>query len=406
MRCRRRLSGFLLLVLFLGILCTGTATAWNERGSVSAEISAALPYGSDYCEPDYVVELFDANLAEYYPTASIDFSYGDRLGFCGQGITVGVIDSGAYSHSELFGNLLQGHNYIDDTEDTTDFLGHGTFVSGLIAAQKNNVGIIGTAYRASVVPLKCFDTGVTTHVSMVCAAIYAAVDVYHCQIINMSFGLKEYSNKLKAAIDYADDNGVLLVASVGNAGDDTVYYPAAFENVIGVGAIDQDGKLASFSQYNESVFLVAPGVGITGADTADGYTTKSGTSFSTPIVAGIAARIMCADRSLSNTELMDALSGGAIDLGEEGRDDFYGYGCVSLTRSLNLVLNQSAVIKGDANEDGFVDAKDLTALARHIARIEYLSDAAVADIDGDGSVSAADLTILARYVARIITTLD
>ncbi len=301
----------------------------------------------EYTEPDYIVELFETD-EEYYPSQILDYSSADVLEFNGRDVTIGVIDSGVADHPDYSDNVLSGYNYIDETEDTTDKIGHGSFVCGLIASKKNNGGIIGSAPMSKIVPLKCFDKSYSTRVSCVCRAIYDAVDVYRCDVINMSFGLKEYSRALKSAIDYAYENGVTLVASVGNEGTNTLFYPAAFENVIGVGAIDFDMKRARFSQSNGSVYVVAPGVGLTGADKDGGYCKKSGTSFSAPFVTGIVARLLSAFPDCNNKEIMTALEKGAIDLGEKGKDNHFGFGCVDFFSSFSFLSSlHDSKIAGD-----------------------------------------------------------
>ena len=115
--------------------------------------------------------------------------------------------------------------------------------------------------KVRLVPLKCFDDK-TTNVSVICKAIYGAVDDFGCDVINMSFGLMEDSIALKEAIDYAAGKGVIIVAAVGNDGTEELCYPAAYDNVIGVGSVDKNEGVSSVSQHNKSVFITAPGVHI------------------------------------------------------------------------------------------------------------------------------------------------
>ena len=293
-----------------------------------------------YAEPDYIVELFveetsslDVLTGSAYDLWHLDMlgtSHGNDHGCFGQDIRVAVIDSGATSHVDLSANLLPGYNFLTDTADVTDNIGHGTFVSGLIGADDNGFGVTGAAPDVEILPLKCFDNGISTTVSTICRAIYAAVDEYDCQILNMSFGIKKYSETFETAINYAADNGVITVASAGNLGDSTLYYPAAFENVIGVGAVDEQGAVASFSQRNDSVLIVAPGKSVYSTTNTGEYAKKSGTSFSAPLVSGALARLLNTNPSLTVVDVISLLTNTAKDLGEEGYDTSYGYGLLSL----------------------------------------------------------------------------
>ena len=300
-----------------------------------------------YAEPDYEVELFtEDSLAPFtasvtsasWPLDMLGTAYGNTLGCFGQGIRVGIIDSGAYAHDDLSANLLPGYNFLSDTTDVTDNIGHGTFVAGLIAAMDNGWGVTGVAPAAQILPLKCFDTGATTKVSMICRAIYAAVDEYDCQILNMSFGVKSYSETFAKAIQYAADQGVIAVASAGNEGTAQLYYPAAFPSVIGVGAVNDQKTVAYFSQRNDSVLITAPGQAVYSTSNAGDYTLKSGTSFSAPMVVGLLARMLNADPTLTPQAAAQVLTTTAIDLGDEGYDTAYGYGLVSLPEIFSHLL--------------------------------------------------------------------
>ena len=298
----------------------------------------------DWAEPDMEVELFsDGENAVVgdttrWPLDMLGTLRGDELGCFGQGIRVAVIDSGCNSHTELSGALLPGYNFITGTEDVTDNIGHGTFVAGLIAAADDGSGVTGAAPDAKIVPLKCFDTGVSTKVSVLTTAIYAAVDEYDCRVLSMSFGLKSNSKTLDTAISYAVEKGVVCVASAGNTGNSTLYYPAALPNVIGVGSVDSDGGVSSFSQRNDSLTVTAPGRGVYSTTADGGYTAKNGTSFSAPLISALCARLLSADESLQPRDIMQLLTATAVDLGSEGYDTEYGHGLADLEGAMDLLL--------------------------------------------------------------------
>ena len=260
----------------------------------------------------------------------------------GQGVRVGVIDSGVNPHPDLSNRLLTGSNYMEDAkepEDTSDGYGHGTSVAGLIAGAGEH-GYIGTAPGAEIVPLKITD-GKAIKVSAICRAIYGGIDDYDCDILNMSLGVTGEFESLKEAVEYAESQNVLLVSAVGNNGRTTAYYPASYETVIGVGAVDQEGYVSTRSNHNASVFLTAPGIEVRSLDASGSYSLHTGTSFAVPQVTGAAAMLLSIDPALSPREVMDLLAGSANDRGAEGYDEYYGYGILNLGGSVEALTEES-----------------------------------------------------------------
>jgi subtilisin family serine protease len=138
-------------------------------------------------------------------------------------------------------------------------VGHGTFIAGIIGATKGNgVGIAGVAPGVTFIPVKCFSSLFSTPDAEV-SGIYAAVDTYHADVINLSSGMPENNKDLKKAVEYAISKNVIVISTVGNEGDDTLNYPGACESVIAVGSVDKNMNVSEFSNKNESVFVVAPG---------------------------------------------------------------------------------------------------------------------------------------------------
>lgn len=251
--------------------------------------------------------------------------------YLGQGVRVGVIDSGVAEHADLRGNLLQGHNYTlgaSDPNDTTDQFGHGTKVAGLIAAS-GSTGYIGAAPAAWIVPLKCTDSK-TVRISTICEAIYGGIDDYHCDVLNLSLGTETEYQSLREAVEYAEAQGVVVVSAGGNGGTAARFYPAGFESVIGVGAVDRSSYVYYRSNHNDSIFLTAPGVNVRSTYYLGGYISDTGTSFSAPQVSGAAAVLMGMDGSLLPCEVRDLLKQSAKDQLPEGYDEYYGYGILDV----------------------------------------------------------------------------
>ncbi|MBR4743683.1 MAG: S8 family serine peptidase [Oscillospiraceae bacterium] len=279
-------------------------------------------------------EAYQWNLAVIGAQTAFD------LGAAGQGIRVGVVDSGVNPHPDFRSRLLPGHNYIEgakDPDDTADTFGHGTRVAGLIVGAGEH-GCIGAAPMAEIVPLKCTD-GQTVRVSALCQAIYGGIDDYGCRVLNLSLGIQTESTALAEAAAYAAEKNVVLVAGVGNGGRSALHYPAAYDTVIGVGAVDREGICYVRSNHNESVSLSAPGVDLRTTDMRGGYTTATGCSFAVPQVSAAAAVLLSIDDSLTPREIADLLCQSAADAGSEGWDEYYGYGILNLAGAVEQVAD-------------------------------------------------------------------
>jgi hypothetical protein len=180
-------------------------------------------------------------------------------------------------------------------------------------------------------PVKISTNGSATDVILSAGVTYA-VD-HGAKVINISFGGSSGSSTEAAAINYALSHGVVVVAA-GNSGNSTggdVNYPAAYPGVISCGAVDQTNTVASFSSTGPQLDLAAPGVNIVTWDPPAGgsmFASWSGTSFSSPLVAGVAALILSVNPSLTNTQVTGILEQTAQDFGAPGWDPYYGYGLV------------------------------------------------------------------------------
>ena len=168
----------------------------------------------------------------------------------------------------------------------------------------------------------------------------------------MSWGLKTDNEFLKEAINYAYNNGVILVAAVGNKGTEELYYPAAYENVIGVGSVGIYQKKSAFSQYNKSVFVVAPGEKVKSTYKDNLYAFMQGTSQAAPFVSAMAAITLSTDDSVVNDEFKQMLSETSDDLGDVGYDPLYGYGIINTKKLLNRILTDIRCYVSPINIDG------------------------------------------------------
>ena len=210
-------------------------------------------------------------------------------------IRVAVIDSGISVEAVSAERIAAGYNYIRPQDDTGDKLGHGTAVAAIIVGSEK-ARVTGICPTAALVPLVyCSANGEGREVSggtaMTAQAVYDAVDVYGCRIINISSGTPTESKTLRDAVDYAAERGALVVASAGNAGrtdPEAVYYPGGYESVLCVGACNTDGSLADFSQRGDTVDLLARGADLRLASIRGTRIRGEGTSFATAVVSGTA----------------------------------------------------------------------------------------------------------------------
>lgn len=154
-------------------------------------------------------------------------------------------------------------------------------------------------------------------------------------------GGSDYSQTVQDAVNYATEQGVIVIGAVGNDGSSIMQYPASCDGVTGVGATNNLDTRASFSQYNQSVDVVAPGESVltTISDTL-GYGYVSGTSFSAPHVLGVAALAVSVNPSLTPFTFINTLKETSTDLGPIGRDNYYGYGRVNAYAAIqNITIN-------------------------------------------------------------------
>ncbi|HLX71676.1 MAG TPA: S8 family serine peptidase [Verrucomicrobiae bacterium] len=297
----------------------------------------------EFAERDYVAQAAfvpnDPYVGDEWHLAKIQ-AFQAWQGTTGSGnVVVAVLDSGVnMNQPDLAGRLLPGYDFVNGTASVTDDFGHGTAVCGTVAADgNNNLGVAGVAYGCSVLPVKVMDSSGFAAYSTIAAGIKYAVD-NGALVINLSIAGSDASSTLQQAIDYAWSNNVVVVAAAGNAATNTPMYPAACNHVLGVSATAQDDSLAYFSSYGSFVQISAPGTMIwtTQSDTNHPFGAWQGTSFASPVVAGVAALVLSANPTLSNDQVVSLLEQSADDLGAPGYDAYFGYGRVNALRAVSL----------------------------------------------------------------------
>lgn len=297
----------------------------------------------EYVQPNYIYHaLLVPNDPHYWrqwnmPKISAERAWDITRGEAG--VVVAVVDTGVdLDHLDLAGNLIPGYNVISPGVLPQDDYGHGTHVAGIVAAiTNNNVGVASIAGGCRIMPVKVLNSvGEGTDFDVATGIQWAADN--GARIINMSLGGPDYSYALADAVDYAYGKNVLVIAAAGNDGLESILYPAALSHVVAVGATDKEDNRASFSNYGDTLDVVAPGVSIFGTWWDNSYVYASGTSTATPHVAGVAALVLSLHPEYSGDQVENALKAGCVDLGAPGWDPYYGCGRIDALAVLEGAL--------------------------------------------------------------------
>ncbi len=251
----------------------------------------------------------------------------------GGSAVVAVLDTGVdASHADLAGRLVPGTSLIPGTAATSDPNGHGTAMAGIIAARTGNgIGIAGIGFAGvKVMPVTVLDADGLGQDSDIIEGIVWAVD-HGADVINLSFSNPGFSTALQAAIDYAWDHDVVVVAATGNDGSSAATYPAGDAGVIGVSNTNRSDELNPGSNHGADTFLAAPGTGIVTLQAGGGTTTVTGTSASSAEVAGAAALLRALDPGASNGAIVGRLARSAAAV---GRRDETGNGRLDLAQAV------------------------------------------------------------------------
>lgn len=221
-------------------------------------------------------------------------------------IRVAVIDTGISTKAIPEENISEGMNYVDTELSTEDTYGHGTAVASIILSEAPNaqlVPLVSNVYEDGKIKQVENDT--------LAEMIKDAIDIYDCQIINLSAGLILDKDSVRNAVGYAEEQGVLVVASAGNDYEENGavrYYPAAYDSVLAVGSLVKDGKeIAPFSQRGEWVDTYVVGEGIPIKTLSGNEMTGDGTSYSAAKVTGMAAKELEDDPTISLNKLKENL---------------------------------------------------------------------------------------------------
>lgn len=314
----------------------------------------------------------------YYISSQHDFEFGlmnanivvnnERLR--GQGVKIGIIDTGiALAHEDIDYDRIVARFYVDasnnvEVSDAEDQVGHGTSVAGVVAARTNNgLGVASLAPEADIVIIKVYDDDGSTTSSRIIAGLQRALEE-GCDVVNLSSGIFIKGNNeasysytppqpLAEMVSRLNEAGVILVAAAGNHGPNTStapdyvkdpaaysppMYPASIPEVISVASVSKNGEHSSFSYFNSTVDVAAPGGNVTLLNYLGGYKNANGTSFAAPYISSVAALAKQIDPSLTMSQFSELLSITSRDAGDPGWDKFYGHGIVDVAALLNYML--------------------------------------------------------------------
>ncbi|WP_068784936.1 S8 family peptidase [Paenibacillus phocaensis] len=295
---------------------------FNEEENRSSEETPEIPNDMLFSEYQWNLPIIETNRGWQLSKGSND-------------VIVGIVDTGVdLKHPDLQGRLLKGYNVIEPDKEPFDDVGHGTHVAGIISANVNNgEGIAGMMWGGKILPVKALDKSGSGTTYSVAQGIIWATD-HGAKVINMSLGNYADAQFLHEAIRYAFERDVVLIAATGNDNTERPGYPAAYPEVLSVSATDYNLQKASFSNYGDYIDVMAPGESIASTYPDNQYAALSGTSMASPHVAALAALIRSVNPDLKNTEVMDIIRKNVVDLGDTGRDKYYGYGQIDVYAAL------------------------------------------------------------------------
>lgn len=345
----------------------------------------------EYIEPDCKITIaeevlplgvdrIDAELVWNGTQGGHDVGLGRNAG---EGVKIAIIDTGIdYTHPDLANNVKGGHRFQENgavnDDNFMDDNGHGTHCAGIAAAEDNDIGVIGVAPGAHLYGVKVLNSDGIGWLSDLIAGVEWAND-NGMNVISMSLCTCSDAFFLQRACDTAYSNGIVVVAASCND-NSSVKYPAKYGSVIAVGATDNKNEKACFSNFGHEQELMAPGVGIYSTWLGGGYSTKTGTSMACPHVSGTAALVFASeidsaydfdsDGLWDSNEARKKLQDTARDLGDPGRDDYYGYGLVDAYKpicmhigSIDISINN----KGNAWTKGVATVTIANSLNNPIA---------------------------------------
>jgi len=310
------------------------------------------------------------------------------------GAVIAILDSGIEAtHPDLAGKLVPGYNTYANSNDTSDAYGHGTMVAGVAGALTNNgQGISAVAGASPLMPVRVTDTAGRASSASIANGIIWASD-HGARVVNISFNGVAANTTIRTAAEYAYNRGTLVVAASGNCAcvEPTPDNPF----ILSVSATDESDSPAYFSSTGPFVDLSAPGTNIMTTAKFGLYTTDSGTSLASPMVAGVAALLFAANPRLTPALAVQMLEATVVDPGGDGYDPRLGYGRVNAAAA--VVAAAGYVAPADATPPVVSMVAPLagsTISGTTVVQVSASDNVAVAKVDLylDGAYFVSDTT--------------
>lgn len=334
---------------------------WDKTVGADSVLIGMIDTGIDYFHPDLQNKIYQ-NTGEMGMTQPGDpcwtgVTEDKRLNDCDDDGNGFIDDYRGWDFTDRVGFPFDssGGDYLGWDNDPMDEQGHGTFISGIAAAQTNNfTGIAGAAPNIKLMNLRAFDPGGYGEEDDVAAAILYAVQM-GVKVLNMSFGDYSFSFVLRDVVQFAYSQNMVLVGSSGNQNSSNPHYPSGYSEVICVGNSTQDDFRAGSSNYGSTLDLMAPGTDILTTRRNSTYGKISGTSAATPHVAAAAALILSLG-NFTNEEVKQILKSTSDDIDEPGWDIFTGAGRLNMYRAVTVIA--PSVIKFNHPKQDFATLDD------------------------------------------------
>lgn len=309
-------------------------------------------------------------------------------------LVLAVLDAGITQHVEIVDRLIPGKNVAadPDNDDTSDVCSsHGSHVAGSAAATGDNgVGVAGVDWQCKIMPVRVLNScsGIESYLA---EGIIWATD-HGADVLNMSLQYSFGSSVLQDAVEYAYAQDVPMIAAAGNQGEPELKFPARWPQTIAVGAIDNTGQRASYSNSGPELDVMGPGSWVWSLRNTTQYSYKNGTSMATPHVSGTVMLMRGLNPDLTSCEIKEAIQETAMDLGDPGFDEATGYGLLDAHAA---ILRGLPSVPGDLDRDGIVAVTDLLIVLGAWGPCPAdCPPTCVADTNGDGTVSVEDLLFL------------
>lgn len=386
-RLLRRVTGLVLLLSVVGGYTTSIADAVAPVGGSGFTAFRTVEDGMEFVSVDAIgarrlaargfdvteamtLSVLDAPAAALHPLNTPVLPDAAPTG-----TIVAVVDTGVDpAHPWFATHLVAGRSFVGAVEDFSDGHGHGTHVAGIVRQADSS---------ARIMPVRVLDRFGMGGDAQVSAGIIWAVE-NGAKVVNLSLGGVGRSMALDAAVEFARNNDVVVVAAAGNYGGNgsPIVFPAANDLTVAVAAVDGGSTAASFSNRGLYVDIAALGVGVVSSLPGGGFGGMSGTSMAAPYVAGAFAQLRALRQDLDATTVIRHMESTSRDAGDPGRDDVYGWGILDQVRAASEVTALTAAPVAAPASAGTLDLSTTSRLGAVLLKSKSVVSAMKVYVDG------------------------